>query len=100
TAEFFLAEYTGVAPTLIIKDANVQNIDDDDITWLSALDAYGTRKMVTWSEIDIANVVGAIVIADLAARPVEALNPERISWRDFCNHRNIRMPSVYDYRIV
>jgi hypothetical protein len=45
-------------------------------------------------EIDIAHVVGGIIVADLAAGPVDAFDFDDFAGRDFCEARIIRVPAV------
>src|SRR5690606_39259768 len=99
-AEFRLAENPGIAPFLILEWADVENIDNQQVAGLSAGDADRSGQMVARRQIDIANIVGAVIVGDLAAGPVEAFDAEGISWPDHRGHRNIRMPAIDDDRRV
>src|SRR5690606_7584219 len=75
-AKFFLAENSGVAPLGVFEGTDIENVDHQKVARLGAAYAYGAREMVAGCEVDIANVVGAVVVFDLPAGPVEAFHPE------------------------
>src|SRR5690554_2650020 len=55
--------------------------------------------MVARRQIDVANVVRAIVIFDLPTGPVETFDTERFARIDVRRHWNVAVPAVDDYRI-
>lgn len=52
---------------------------DEDVTWLGGLDLKGPGKIVDLGEIDVLHVVGAVVIADLTAGPVDAFDFDHLA---------------------
>jgi len=55
---------------------------------------------VDTGEIDVADVAGVIVVADLTARPVKAFDTKTVAGLDLGNHRQIGMPTIMDHAIL
>jgi hypothetical protein len=53
-----------------------------------------TGQLVHDREIDVAHVVGGIVVGDLPVEPFPALDPEFRSRLDRGDRRDIRMPAI------
>jgi hypothetical protein len=49
---------------------------------------------VNFGEIDVAHIIGAVIILDLPAGPIEAFDPELVAGLHHLDHRNVRMPSI------
>ncbi len=99
-AELLLAEDAGIAPPLVVEHADVENIDDDDVAGLGTRHPDRPRQVVARREVDVADVVGAVVVVDLATGPVEALHTEGFAGLHFRDHRNVGVPTVDDHRLV
>ena len=70
----FFCEDTSKPPWLVFERLNILNIDDQDITRFRRLDLEWTRQIMHTSEIDVANVVCTVVIANLSSGPVYAFD--------------------------
>lgn len=73
------------APRLILQWLHILDVYDQNITWLSVLDLEGTCQIVDPGQVDITHIVRAIVVANLAAGPVHALDLDRLSILDRSN---------------
>jgi hypothetical protein len=51
-------------------------------------------------EVDVAHVVGAVVVLDKAAGPVEGLEDEVVAGVDPAGHRDVRVPAVVDVLVL
>src|SRR5690348_666938 len=94
TAAVFLGEDAGKTPGRVGQIADVEEIDDHQIARFGSLDAKWSAQIMHFRQIDVANIVGAVVGCDLAARPVEAFNPKFCSGLIGFDERDIGMPSV------
>lgn len=77
-----LGEDAREAPGRVLKGLHVGDVDHEQVAGFSALDVKGTSQVVNLGQVDVAHVVGAVVVADLAARPVEAFNLDRLAGLD------------------
>ena len=85
-----LGEDAGVAPALAGRVADllrqhgpeVEDVDDEQVTRLGALDAIGPREHVRAGEVHVADVVRGVVVADLAVGPLAALDPDLLPGPD------------------
>ena len=50
------------------------NFDEKDVARLGSLDLKRARQIVDPGQVDILYVIGAVVVLDLAACPIEAFN--------------------------
>ncbi len=70
---------TSEAPGRVIKRLHIGNVDNKKIARLSALDIKGPGQVVDFGQVDIANVVGTVVVANLPASPVNTFNLDRLA---------------------
>src|SRR5579875_2720943 len=96
----FLREKPVESPAVMRKDADIENIDDEQVARLGSLDTDRTAQKVHDREIDIADILGRIVVLDETAGPIITLNNKIRSRFDSCHHRNIRMPAVMNHIIL
>lgn len=54
----------------MVKWLDVSDVDDEEIAWLGAFNVKWTGQVVDFGEVDVANIVGAVIVSDLTARPV------------------------------
>jgi hypothetical protein len=73
-ASIILMKHPRETPRLMLKGLHILNLNEQDIAWLRGLDFKGSREVVDLSQIDILDVVGRVVVADLAAGPVQTLD--------------------------
>lgn len=73
-ATVFFGEDAGEAPGLVLKGLDVLDLDEQDVAWFGVFDLKGSAEVVDFSQVDVADVVGAVVVADLAAGPVDAFD--------------------------
>jgi hypothetical protein len=59
-----------------------------------SFDPKRSAQIMDLCEIDVANVVGAVVGSNLSARPVKAFDPEFRARLEGFHHRNVRVPTI------
>ena len=69
TAAVPAIEHSGEAPGLRLEGLNVHDLDQQQVAGLGTLDFEGPGEVVHLREVDVADVVGGIVVADLTAGP-------------------------------
>ena len=89
-----LGEDAGEAPFVALKGANIKNIHHKDVAGLGTIDPDWSTQDVDNFEVHILNVLGIVIIFDLAIGPVLALDPKHISWVDRSNGGDVRVPAV------
>jgi hypothetical protein len=80
-----LGEDAGVAPALArgvavllwrLAGPEVEDVDDEEVARLRALDLDRAAEHVRLGQVDVAHVVGGVVVAELRVGPLAALDPE------------------------
>jgi hypothetical protein len=94
-------EDPGVAPALTGRVADllgtrpeIEDVDDEQVTRLGALDRDRPREHVRAVEIHVADVVGGVVVVNLRVRPLAALDPELAPGPHRRGGRDVRVPAV------
>ena len=72
-------EHAREAPRLLLERLHILNLHDKDVTWFGGLDLEGPGQIVNLGQIDVLHVIGTVVIADLAAGPVDALDFDHLT---------------------
>ena len=96
-AAVLLGEEAVKAPQALLQRTDVEQIDHQEIAGLGALDADRAGQEVHDRQIDVAHVVGGIVVLDEAAGPVIGLDDEIVAGIDPRHDRNIGVPAVVDH---
>ena len=78
-AAVLLGEEAVEAPQALLQRADVEQVDHQEIAGLGALDADRAGQEVHDRQIDVAHVVGGIVVLDEAAGPVVGLDDEIVA---------------------
>ena len=99
-AAVLLREEAVEAPEAVLEGADVEEVDDDQIARLRALDPDGTRQEMHMRQVDVADIGRVVVVLDLAAGPVDRFDDEVVAGRDPFDHRNIGMPAVMNLVVV
>ena len=94
------SEDSGEPPLGVLKPADIVDIDHKKVTWLGALHAERSTQIVHLRQIDIPDIVGRLVVMDLATSPVVALDAELVAGLERFDDRNVRMPSVVCLHIL
>lgn len=81
----FLIKHGGEAPWALLKRLHVLDLDNEDVTGLCALDLERTGKVVHAGQVTVLDVVGTVIVLDLSAGPVYALDLDGFSW-DYLAH--------------
>ena len=68
---FFLREEAVEAPQAVRLGADVEQVDHQQVAGLGALHADRAGQEVHGRQVDVAHVVGAVVVLDEAAGPVD-----------------------------
>ena len=95
-AAVLLGEEAVKTPEAFLQRADVEQVDHQEIAGLGALDADRAGQEVHDRQIDVAHVVGGIVVLDEAAGPVDGLDDEVVARIDPFHDRNVGMPAVVD----
>ena len=96
-APVLLGKNSGETPGQVRQIADVQQIDDHQIAGFGAFDPKWSAQIMHLGQIDVANVIGAVIGGDLATRPIEAFDPEFCSRLIGFHHRNVGMPAVVGF---
>lgn len=59
----------GEAPRPVLERLDVHDLDEEQVARLGALDLEGPGEVVDAGEVHVLDVVGAVIVLDLAARP-------------------------------
>ena len=78
TTSIFFREDTCKAPGFILEGLYVHDLDQQEVPWLGALDFKGTRQVVNPGQVDVPDVICAVIVAYLAAGPVQAFDLDRL----------------------
>src|SRR6185437_2261688 len=79
TAAILARKNAGEAPRRCRQIADIEEIDDQQIARLRAFTTERPAKIMNLGEIDIAHIVCAVIVFDLAAGPVKTFDPEFFS---------------------
>src|SRR3954466_5765888 len=89
-----LGEDPGVSPRLFVEGTHVDDVDDQKVAWLGALDGERPAQDVTGVQVHVPDVFGVVAVADLVVGPVLALDPVRGAWADRVGRRDVGVPAV------
>src|ERR1700716_966810 len=96
-----LREDPGVPPALTGNVADflwhrteIEDVDDEQVAGLGTLDVDRPGQHVRVGQVDVAHVVGGVVVTDLAVGPLAALDPDRLARADGNSGRDVGMPPV------
>ena len=97
-----LGEDAGVAPALprqraviLLRDrAHIQDVDDQQVAGLRTLDAERPGEGVHGVQGCCGDVLGGIIVLDVAVEPFAAVDPEDVAGVDADGRRDVRMPTV------
>ena len=78
-------EDTCEPPRMVLEWLHILNLSNQDISGLCCFNVEGTRHVVDSSEVHVLDIIGRVVVVDLASGPVDAFNLD-----DFvvCNSSN------------
>lgn len=100
-AAVVLGEDAGVAPALpgafslrLRYGAQVEDVHDEQVAGLGALHRDGAAEHVGVGEVDVTDVVGRVVVADLVVGPVPALDAEIRARLHGDGRRDVGVPAV------
>ena len=99
-AAILFGEEAVEAPEAFLQRTDVEQVDHQQIAGLGALDADRAGQEVHDREIDVAHVIGGIVVLDEAAGPVVGLDDEIVARADPRHHRNVGMPPIVDLVVI
>ena len=74
TTTVLLVKHAGKPPRLILKWLDVLDFNHKNVPRLCSLDLKGTSQVVDLCKVDILHIISAIVVADLAAGPVNTFD--------------------------
>ncbi len=97
TAAVLLGEEAVEAPQALLQRSDIEQIDHQEIAGLGALDADRAGQEMHDRQVDVADVVGGIVVLDKAAGPVIGLDDEVVAGIDPRHHRNVGVPAIMDH---
>src|SRR3954464_8460545 len=88
-----LGEKAVETPKTLLERADIEQINHKQVARLGALDADRTGEEMHNRQIDVAHIVGRVVVLDEAAGPVDGLDDEVVARLDPRHDRNIRVPA-------
>ena len=88
------------APLALGLGADIEQIDHEQVAGLGTLDADRAGQEVHDRQVDVAHVVGGIVVLDEAAGPVVGLDDEVVAGLHGRDHRDVRVPAVVHHVVV
>jgi len=97
-----LREHAGVAPAharerplvLLVARVDLEDVDDEQVAGLGALDAERPAEDVHARERRVADIVGGVVVLDGAVEPLTTIRAEHVARLHADGRRNIRVPPV------
>ena len=69
-AAVVFVEYACEAPGVVLEGLHVLNLDEEDVAWFGALDLEGAGEVVDLGQIDVLDIIGAVIVLDLTTSPV------------------------------
>jgi hypothetical protein len=82
-----------------LQHADVEDVDDHQVAGLRAFDPNRATQVVHLREVHDLDVPRIVVVPDLPAGPVDALDAKLIPGFDPRNHGNVRMPAVVQHLV-
>ena len=65
---------TSEAPRRVLERLHILDVHNQNIAWLGCLDLKGSSQVMNLAQVDVADVVGRVVVFDLAAGPVDTFD--------------------------
>jgi hypothetical protein len=87
-------------PLRVGQDSHVQDVHHQQVAGFGTLYADGPAEIVHLREVDDLDVVRRIVIGDLTAGPVHALDPKLIAGLHPGHHGNVGVPAVVQHVLL
>lgn len=87
-------EHGGEAPWALLERLHILDLYDEDVTWLCALDLERAGEVVYTGQVAVLDIVGAVVVCDLATGPVYALDLDSLAWDDLAGEGDWRDVSL------
>ena len=79
---------------LLVARVDLEDVDDEEVARLGALDAERAAEHVHAGERRVAHVVGRVVVLDRAVEPLAAVGAEHVARLDAHLRRDVWMPPV------
>lgn len=70
----FWVEDPSKPPGAVLERLHIHYFDEQEVAGLSALDLERARQVVDPGQVDVADIVGTVVISYLSASPIEAFD--------------------------
>lgn len=94
-------ENSSEAPFITRKRAEVKNLDNEQISWhrrfaFGVVHANWPTQVMNQGEVDVLHILGAVIVEDLPAGPVDGLHSEDLAFFYLAHGGDIRVPSVVE----
>eukprot|EP00967_Tisochrysis_lutea_P128381 scaffold219515_cov30-Tisochrysis_lutea.AAC.1 len=89
-----LVEGAREAPFVSFERAEVEYLNFEQVSRLRRLDRDGAAQVVHLGQVDMLDVIGGVIVLDLAPSPVDRLDAEGLALCDCDDGRNIWMPTI------
>lgn len=76
------------APRLMLEELHLLDLHHDYIAGLGAFDLERSRQVMDLCQLNISDVVGTVIIADLPSRPINALDIDNLAILDLVAERD------------
>lgn len=93
-APIFLRENASEPPRVVVEGLDILDLDEEDITGLGGFDFKRAREVMDLGQVDVLDVVGGVVVFDLAAGPVEAFDFDDFVVGDGAAEGDVGVPAV------
>jgi hypothetical protein len=93
-APIFLREHASESPGVVVEGLDVLDLDEEDIAGLGGFDFKRAREVMDLGQVDVLDVVGGVVVFDLAAGPVEAFDFDDFVVGDGAAEGDVGVPAV------
>src|ERR1700730_842451 len=97
TAAVFLGEDAGESPRGIGQISDVEQVNDQEVAGLSTFDGERTTQIMHFGQVNIADIVCAVVVRDLPPGPIKALDTKFSTRLKRLHHGNVRMPAIVSF---
>jgi hypothetical protein len=81
-ASIIFVKHARKSPRVVLERLYILNLDEQYVAWLGGLDFERSRQVVDLSEINVLHVVGAVIVADLATRPIQTFDLHNLAVLD------------------
>ena len=110
SASILLMEDAREPPRLTREGLNIEDFHNEHVSGMRTLNLHRSRQVmnattVSWKQKFLApqvhgkNIISAVVVLDLSAGPINALDIDWLPWLNFGERGDVRMPPIVELRL-